>query len=99
MFHLWSHKLIAPALENELTQIPEMPAIARGFISNLHLTVPSHSSWTRPVSAHERRVAIVSTAAVHRRSDKPFSWLAKDTRTFHKTDRDLVMTHVAVESI
>ena len=74
-----------------------MPAIARGFISNLTLTEPSQLCWTQPVSAHERRVSIVSTAAVHRRGDKPFSWLAKDARTFHKTDRDLVMTHVAVE--
>ncbi len=80
-----------------MTKISEMPAIARGFISNLDLTVPYRPSWTKPVSARERRVAIVSTAAVHRRDDKPFSWLAKDSRTFHKTDRDLVMTHVAVE--
>ena len=80
-----------------MTQIPEMPAIARGFISNLELTEPSQLYWTQPVSARERRVSIVSTAAVHRRGDKPFSWLAKDSRTFHKTDRDLVMTHVAVE--
>ena len=80
-----------------MTKISEMPAIARGFISNLDLTVPSNHSWTQSVSANERRVAIVSTAAVHRRDDKPFSWLAKDSRTFHKTDRDLVMTHVAVE--
>ena len=83
--------------EHLLTQITDMPAIARGFISNLELTEPSQLCWTQPVSARERRVSIVSTAAVHRRGDKPFSWLAKDARTFHKTDRDLVMTHVAVE--
>ena len=80
-----------------MTKISEMPAIARGFISNLDLPTPSNPFWTQPASAHERRVSIVSTAAVHRRGDKPFSWLAKDARTFHKTDRDLVMTHVAVE--
>ena len=32
-----------------------------------------------------------------KRGDKAFSWLARDHRVFHKTDRDLVMTHVAVE--
>ena len=80
-----------------MTKISEMPAVARHFISNLDLTVTSHPSWTEPVPANERRVSIVSTAAVSRRGDKPFSWLAKDSRTFHKTDRDLVMTHVAVE--
>jgi D-proline reductase (dithiol) PrdB len=74
-----------------------MPAVARGFISNLDLPAVDDASWTPPVPAHERRISIVSTAAVHRREDKPFSWLAKDYRAFHKTDRDLVMTHVAVE--
>ena len=74
-----------------------MPAVGRHFISNLELTVPTNDSWTEPVPANERRVSIVSTAAVSRRGDKPSSWLAKDSRTFNKTDRDLVMTHVAVE--
>mgnify|MGYP005716501173 FL=1 len=74
-----------------------MPAVGRRFMSNLELTVPTNYSWTKPVPANERRVSIVSTAAVSRRGDKPFSWLAKDSRTIRKTDRDLVMTHVAVE--
>ena len=74
-----------------------MPAVGRRFMSNLELTVPTNYSWTKPVPANERRISIVSTAAVSRRGDKPFSWLAKDSRTIRKTDRDLVMTHVAVE--
>ena len=97
MYHDRVYQLCFCEWGNYLTQISEMPAIARGFISNLELTKPRQLCWTQPVSAHERRVSIVSTAAVHRRGDKPFSWLAKDSRTFHKTDRDLVMTHVAVE--
>tara|TARA_Y100001968_G_C19159252_1_gene619982 strand:- start:2 stop:439 length:438 start_codon:yes stop_codon:yes gene_type:complete len=74
-----------------------MPAVARGFISNLDLPVVNDPAWTNPSSSHERRVSIVTTAAVSRRGDKPFSWLAKDHRVFNKNDRDLVMTHVAVE--
>ena len=80
-----------------MTKIQEMPAVARGFISNLELNVPKYPAWTVPKPAGKRRISIVSTAAVSRRGDKPFSWLAKDHRTFHKNDRDLVMTHVAVE--
>ncbi len=80
-----------------MTRISEMPAIGRGFISNLDLPVVEEPAWTQPVPSNNRRVSIVSTAAVHKRGDKPFSWLAKDFRAFHKTDRDLVMTHVAVE--
>ena len=81
----------------EVTKIAEMPAVGRGFISNLQLPTFEDPAWTTPVPASQRRVSIVSTAAVSRRGDKPFSWLAKDHRTFHKNDRDLVMTHVAVE--
>ena len=80
-----------------MTQISEMPAVARGFISNLELPIVDNPAWTTPVPAKQRKVSIVSTAAVAKRGDKPFSWLARDHRVFHKTDRDLVMTHVAVE--
>ena len=74
-----------------------MPAVGRSFISNLELPVFDNPAWATPAPADQRRISIVSTAAVSRRGDKPFSWLAKDHRTFHKNDRDLVMTHVAVE--
>ena len=80
-----------------MTKISEMPAIGRGFISNLELPSFENSASTPPAPANQRRISIVSTAAVSRRGDKPFSWLAKDYRVFHKNDRDLVMTHVAVE--
>ena len=80
-----------------MTKITEMPAVARGFISNLDLPVVDEPDWTIPSHPQERRVSIVSTAAVSRRGDKPFSWLARDHRVFNKNDRDLVMTHVAVE--
>ena len=80
-----------------MTKIPEMPAVGRKFISNLTMPVFENPTWTPAVPAKQRRVSVVSTAAVSRRGDKPFSWLAKDHRVFHKADRDLVMTHVAVE--
>ena len=74
-----------------------MPAVARGFISNLELPVFEERAWTAPSPSEQRRVSVVTTAAISKRGDKPFSWLARDHRVFHKTDRDLVMTHVAVE--
>ena len=80
-----------------MTKISQMPAVAKGFISELKLTPVKNPSWKPSVGPQERRVSIVSTAAVTRRGDRPFSWLAKDHRVFHKADRDLVMTHVAVE--
>ena len=80
-----------------MTKISEMPVVGRDFISNLKLPNFDKMAWTKPSPANQRRVSIVSTAAISKRNDRPFSWLAKDHRVIHKTDRDLVMTHVAVE--
>ena len=80
-----------------MVKVAEMPAIGRGFISELEMPKFEDQPWNVPVPATERRVSIVSTAAVSRRGEKPFSWLAKDHRVIGKKDRDLVMTHVAVE--
>ena len=80
-----------------MVQLTEMPAVGRGFISELELPVLGQPAWTSPLRANKRRVAVVSTAAVSRRGERPFSWLARDYRVIGKNDRDLVMTHVAVE--
>ncbi|MFT5113074.1 MAG: hypothetical protein ACI8P9_002402 [Parasphingorhabdus sp.] len=80
-----------------MVRIAEMPAIGRGFISSLEMPEFERPAWTQPVAKKERRVTIVSSAAVSRRGEKPFSWLARDYRVISKDDRDLVMTHVAAE--
>lgn len=77
--------------------IPEMPAVGRGFISRLGPYEVSDPAWTSPKPSNERRIAIVSTAAVSKRGEKPFSWLARDYRSIGNNDKDLVMTHVAAE--
>ena len=77
--------------------IPEMPAIGRGFISRLEKYTFDNPAWTVPKVASSRRVSIVSSAAISRRGDKPFSWLANNHRVIEKNNLDLVMTHVAVE--
>ncbi|MFT5221302.1 MAG: D-proline reductase (dithiol) PrdB [Planctomycetota bacterium] len=80
-----------------MVQISEMPAVGRGFIEELEMPEFAHPAWTKPAAAQQRRVAIVSSAAVSRRGEKPFSWLARDYRVIGRKDRDLVMSHVAVE--
>ena len=77
--------------------IPEMPAIGRGFISRLEKYTFDNPAWTIPKDKSSRRVSIVSSAAISRRGDKPFSWLANNHRVIEKNNLDLVMTHVAVE--
>lgn len=80
-----------------MVKVAEMPAVGRRFISELEMQEPQERSWTQSVPATLRRIAIVSTAAVSKRGERPFSWLARDHRVINKNDRDLVMTHVAVE--
>lgn len=80
-----------------MVMIPEMPRVGRGFIENLTIPEVAETPWVSPVPPTERRVSIVSSAAVAKRGDKPFSWLARDCRVLHKDERDLVMSHVAVE--
>tara|TARA_B100001029_G_C15045811_1_gene447027 strand:- start:1242 stop:1697 length:456 start_codon:yes stop_codon:yes gene_type:complete len=77
--------------------IPEMPAIGRGFISRLEKYTFDNPAWTIPKDESSRRVSIVSSAAISKRGDKPFSWLANNHRVIEKDNLDLVMTHVAVE--
>ena len=77
--------------------IPEMPAIGRGFISRLEKYTFDNPAWSVPKEASSRRVSIVSSAAISKRGDKPFSWLANNQRVIEKDNLDLVMTHVAVE--
>ena len=74
-----------------------MPAVGRGFIERLEPPDFDNLHWTESVPLRNSKIAIVSTAAVSNRGDKPFSWLARDYRVIGKNDRDLVMTHVAVE--
>ena len=77
--------------------LAEMPAVARESIAGLEMPEIEHPAWTEPVPAGERRVAIVSTAGLSRRDDKPFSWHARDYRVIAKDERNLMMTHVAVD--
>ena len=77
--------------------ISDMPAVGRGFISRLEKYTFDNPSWTQPKEAKNRRVSIVSTAAISKRGDKPYSWLANNHRVIEKDNLDLVMTHVAVE--
>ncbi len=80
-----------------MVRLTEMPAVARDAIAGLEIPAVEKRAWTQPVTAGERRVAIVSTAGLSRRDDKPFSWHARDYRVIEKDERDLVMTHVAVD--
>lgn len=53
-----------------MVRVADMPAIGRGFIEELEMPVFDQQSWVETVAPEDRRV---STAAVSRRGEKPFS--------------------------
>jgi len=80
-----------------MARLAEMPTVARDYIGRLVMPDVEHRAWTPAAPASERRISVVSTAGISRRDDKPFSWHARDYRVIAKDERDLVMTHVAVD--
>ena len=52
--------------------------------------------WVEPPARNSRRVAIVSTAGLIQRGDRPFGFGSADYRIIDRRDsRDLLMTHIA----
>jgi D-proline reductase (dithiol) PrdB len=78
-----------------LSDLP--PEVAAGY---LRLPLPSFEStpWTAPQALSSARIAIVSTAGLHRRSDARFSGGASDYRIIpgDVDFADLVMSHASV---
>lgn len=62
-------------------------------VINLPLTLYDTEPWTPARALADSRIALVSTAAVHRRDDKRFSLSARDFRRLGTHDRDLIQSH------
>jgi D-proline reductase (dithiol) PrdB len=48
-----------------------------------------------PPPPGERRVAVVSSAGIHRPEDKPFAWNDHDWRSFPREQRDFYLSHAS----
>ena len=61
----------------------------------INLPLPSYETrpWTPAKPLAEARIALLSTAAVHRREDRRFSLSARDYRCFGPDEKDLVQSH------
>lgn len=62
-------------------------------VINLPLTLYDTEPWTPARPLADSCIALVSTAAVHRRDDKRFSLSARDFRRLGTHDRDLIQSH------
>src|SRR3990172_12248900 len=75
----------------------EMSAQAIEMMNSLDLPSFDDHPFVAPKPLDQRRVAIISSAGLHRRGDRPFGWAARDYRTIPIQERALVMSHVAVD--
>lgn len=81
-----------------MARIEDMSDIERKHIEHLECPVFDTRPWAGGPPLHARRVAIVSTAGVHPKGDRPFTFDPGDGYRVIPGDiksQDLVMTHVS----
>jgi D-proline reductase (dithiol) PrdB len=80
-----------------MAKLEEMPESMRSHLVTLPCPTFATNPWASGPSLSHRRVAIISTAGLHRRGDRPFEGMAGDYRIIPKecTAKDLVMTHIS----
>jgi D-proline reductase (dithiol) PrdB len=65
-------------------------------LANLELAAFVRCPWVEGPDVHERRVAIISTAGLMQRGDRPFSFSAADYRIIDaESEADLLMSHIS----
>lgn len=80
-----------------MAKLEHMPEPMRSHIAKLPCPTFSTKPWTIGPNLKERRIAIISTAGLHRRGDRPFEGMAGDYRIIPGdiAAGDLVMTHLS----
>lgn len=80
-----------------MARLDRMPEPMRSHLATLPCPTFEIHPWASGPPLRQRRVAIVSTAGLHRRGDRPFEGMAGDYRVIPAecTARDLVMTHIS----
>ena len=76
----------------------ELPDFERKYLDSIPLPRFEDSPWTEGPPLNERRIAIVSTAGLQRKADRPFAEGFADFRVIPgdvEAD-DLVMSHISV---
>lgn len=80
-----------------MVHVDKLPEAARARIVDQKLPEFGAAPWAEGPDLSQRRVAIVSTAGLHRRDDRPFGDMSADYRLIPDgvdTD-DLVMSHIS----
>ena len=80
-----------------MVRLAELPAETRPHIEKLNCPVYEGAPFVSGPSLNKRRVAIVSTAGLQRRGDRPYSFDADDYRIIpgNISAADIVMSHIS----
>jgi D-proline reductase (dithiol) PrdB len=80
-----------------MVRLADIPAAAREHIASLACTAFENAPWVDGGAVLERRVAIVSTAGLQVRGDRPFATGARDYRVIPTATatNDIVMSHIS----
>jgi len=80
-----------------MARLDTMPEPMHSHLAELPCPTFYTRPWVSGPPLYQRRVAIISTAGVHRRDDRPFEGMSGDFRVIPNTctAKDLVMTHLS----
>ncbi len=80
-----------------MARLEDMPEPMYSHLAELPCPQFEQMSWAEGPELSERRVALVSTAGLHRRKDRPFAGMDGDYRVVpgNVSTNDLVMSHIS----
>ena len=80
-----------------MARLDQLPEPERSFLANLECPTFETQPWVGGPPLSRRRVAVISTAGLHRRGDRPFTPMSGDYRVIPGDclASDLVMSHVS----
>lgn len=80
-----------------MTRLEDVDAFMREELIELECPKLDNDPWVAAPELSECRVAVISTAGLQRRGDRPFEWGAADYRVIvgETAAEDLIMSHVS----
>jgi D-proline reductase (dithiol) PrdB len=80
-----------------MARLQDLPEPMYSHLADLPCPSFESTPWATGPKLAQRRVAIISTAGLHRRGDRPFAGMEEDYRIIpaDTPSEDLVMTHVS----
>ncbi|MBM9606092.1 selenoprotein B glycine/betaine/sarcosine/D-proline reductase [Desulfopila inferna] len=80
-----------------MARLNTIPEPLRSFLAKLPCPTFETRPWAPGTPLARRRVAIISTAGLHRRDDRPFEGMSGDFRVIADSciAKDLVMSHIS----